>query len=168
MSRSLPEFINPLRFAESGKALQGEIPLRSLKRLAETLAQADGTASVKLVFGKDADGRPIIQGHIGATLELICQRCLGNVRVPLDLDVRLGIVTSEGEAERLPETLDALMVEDAPVSVRDIVEDELILALPIVPRHPLGECEEADRQSQGYEDETKPANPFAVLRDLKR
>ena len=76
MSERLPEFIEPLRFAERGRVIRGRVPLSKFHRLGESVGSVDGDAELMLEFGKDEQGRPRVEGTVAAELSLTCQRCL--------------------------------------------------------------------------------------------
>ncbi|MFZ0788766.1 MAG: YceD family protein [Chromatiaceae bacterium] len=105
------------------------------------------------------------------TIRLVCQRCLGAVSVPLDAPVALALVRDAAQAEALPDHLDPMEVEEGRIRPLDLVEDELLLAIPQVPMHPPGRCAElyepAADADQGVE-VPGPENPFAVLAHMKR
>ena len=99
----LPEFVDPRRLAEHGRALKGEIALRLMSRLRPLLADAEGAVTVHLSFGLDDLARPRVRVTVCAELSVQCQRCMGPVVVPVDLSTTLGIVETEREAAQLPE-----------------------------------------------------------------
>jgi len=182
-SDRLPDFIDPIRLAEQQRELRGQIPLSRMHRLASSLAVAEGLVDVDLRFGIDELGMRFMSGRIHADLALICQRCMEAMRVPVEAEVSLGLTRSDNEAERLPENYEPLLVGAEPMPLSAIVEDELMLALPIVSMHALEQCPASTRperaaddiQVEGAEPAADPeadqaadrANPFAVLRILK-
>ncbi len=171
MSQRLPEFIAPLQLVELHRSLEGKLPLSGFSRLADSLYSAEGLAEVAVTFGRDGEGRPCLTGKLRAELELVCQRCLGRLPLQLDLDLWLGLVETDDQARRLPEKMAPLMVSESPMSLSDIGEDELILALPDIPVHPPGICEgiqklESDSVFDSG-DQTRDDTPFAVLESLK-
>lgn len=119
----------------------------------------------------DSDNRPYIGGHVQGQLVLECQRCLEDVSEQIDIDFRLVLVKHEDQAKGLPED-EVLVVDTDSVSLYGIIEDEVMLSLPIVIMHPEQECtatgilkelQEPVVQDQADEKE----NPFAVLKTLK-
>lgn len=163
----LPEFIDPLRLAESGRELHGILELKRMHRLASYLQDTEGEVEVDLRFGVDEEGVRYVRGRLKTTVSLVCQRCLGELRQPLDAGVNLGIVTSEAFAQRLGEQYEPVVVGTEPLSLAELVEDELILSLPIVPRHHDERCagnDESDGEDKG---EARRENPFAGLAVLK-
>lgn len=169
MSNPLPHHIDPLRSADAGLVLSGEAAFAQMPRLAGIVINRSGAAHIELRFGRDDQGVRGVQGRIVCEVELICQRCLQPLQLPVAIDVSLGIVLSEQEAERLPAHYDPLLVGDEPLLVGDLVEDEILLALPGFPRHDPGVCEAAGADAAPADEEPPPGrpNPFAVLARLK-
>jgi uncharacterized protein len=170
MLNRLPELIEPLHLADKRGELKGEIPVSSLKRIADLLFDDSGVVTVELFFGRE--GRLAkIEGRISTTLQLKCQSCLQAVEWTVDSVVNLGIVGSIDQANRLPEDYEPLLVEQDSILLSDIIEDELLLSLPIYPKHQhscfvtiLGNNKTTiparDAQSSAE-------NPFSILATLK-
>ena len=170
MSGRLPEWIDPLRLVEQRAELSGTLALAGMSRLGGFLCDQQGEIQVQLSFGHDAPGLRLVEGRLQADLRQICQRCLQPVTQHLDVPVRLGLVLSEQEADRLPENVEPLLVGRDPVRLTDIVEDELMLSLPVVALHE-GEAAcvavtERYTQQPVEADEKRP-NPFDVLSQLR-
>lgn len=147
---------------EAGSALEGS-------------AIAD-VVSYELLFARDQKGRCIVTGRVRATLRLRCQRCLDEVGVPVDAPIALALIRREEDARDLPEDLDPWIVADERLNPMDLVEDELLLALPAIPRHPLGDCAagpiEPGEAAASPGDEAAGSGarrrPFEILAALKR
>jgi len=169
MSGRLPEYIDPFRLADAGQALRGSLALARFKRLTPLLSSNEGEAAVELRFGVDEGGLRYLRGHVSAELELVCQRCLGPMTQAIDTDMRLGLVESAAEGEQLPGEYEPLVVDAPPISVADVIEDELMLALPIVAMHPWEECPASHRVSDGLGEGSgaDAKNPFAVLANMR-
>jgi uncharacterized protein len=172
MSKRIPERLDPWRYADLGKTISGAIRLDSLPRLGPCLLAAEGDVSFDLRFERDAQRRAILTGSLSADLVLECQRCLAAVTLPVKANLALAFVEGMDQAGQLPDRLDPCLVEDGGVSFRDLIEDELLLALPQVAMHAAGAC---PNLAAGRSDD-KPVtaegrsgdNPFAVLAELKR
>ena len=160
----LPERIEPVGLADVGRSFRGELPVSELTRLLPSLSRSDNVLKVQLVFRLDERRVRTLEGSIDGHVDLVCQRCLGALRVPLALKFRLGIASGEEQVERLPEGYEPLLVTGEPLRTYDVIEDEVLLALPAIALH-----EGVDRCETGYEN--RPAaekrNPFAVLEKLK-
>ncbi len=168
MSERLPIFVDPIRLADTGRELEGSIRLAEMDRLASYLVEKEGEVAVELSFGVDDQGVRYLHGRIRGQLELPCQRCLGPVTVPVDRVIDLGLVTSEVEAERLDAGYEPLMVSGRSMRLSDIVEDELLLALPMIALHPPSVCRPDYEGEAEQEPEAPRKNPFEVLAELKK
>lgn len=166
MSSPMPDLADPWRLAELRKAFEGRLEPAALTRLAEAVEGIEECVDYALRFGKNEAGRATVEGHVRAHLIMRCQRCMEPLAVAVDSLFRLGVVASEAEADQLPEDLDPLLVSDQPVRLLDLLEDELLLCLPLVPMHREGECGGASLAAED-EPETKNDNPFAALAALK-
>ncbi|MDI1230353.1 MAG: YceD family protein [Methylobacter sp.] len=170
MLARLPEYIDPLHLADKRGELKGQIPVSSLDRLADLLFDETGAVTMDLFFGRE--GRLAkIEGYMEAVLELECQNCLQAVPWPVKHTVKLGIVTSIDQADRLPEDYEPLLVVEGKMPLKNIVEDELLLILPAFPRHSHN-ClahksgnKEADFALNEQQSPTK--NPFSILAKFK-
>lgn len=170
MSQQLPEQIDPFRLVRQKRILAGTIEIARMPRLVPLLQRADGRAEVELEFGTDDMGVKFARGEVIAELPLMCQRCLKPMRFSVRAPIALGFVTQQRDADAMPTHYDPLLVEHVPIPLRDLIEDELLLSLPIVATHEPGVCESAVKTQ---EPETTPTpepereNPFAVLAQLK-
>ncbi|MDG4550864.1 MAG: YceD family protein [Candidatus Contendobacter sp.] len=167
---SLPNKVDPWRLAAESGRLNGALTLATLPRLAAVLNRADGVANVALLAGVDQRGVRFIEGTVRTEVELICQRCLGVLRLPLEAVVSLGLARNEAEADRLPEEYEPLLVAEGVIGVADLVEDELLLALPLIPRHEDARDCQADgyRTPAGGEHDPPSATWASLLRDFPR
>jgi uncharacterized protein len=172
MRQQLPKEIDPFRFAQQGREIEGELNLEEMERLADLLYSNEGKVEVKLKFDVDNMGTPFVRAEFATTLSLTCERCMGAMEWPVSIETSLGLVKHEKLAESLAEQYEPWVLEDtASINPADLVEDELILSLPIVAKHEH-DClpEEAlfsgDKETEEGEAE-KPDSPFAVLSALK-
>lgn len=165
--------IHPWRAVAAGQGFEGEAAQSDLPRLDQALSAQGGSAvwpaRFHLRFGWDSEGRPVVQGEVAVTVRLTCQRCLDELRIPLDGTIALGLVRSDAEAAVVPNHLDPVLVDPAGVRPLDLVEDELLLALPQIPLHGQGECgPPTPVASEMPSQAPRPEHPFAVLRGLRR
>lgn len=169
----LPVHIDPLRMAEAGRLFEGSYSLAEMDRLHDSLLDSSGKVTVSLEFGIDAEGIRYMKGRLQSELTLECQRCLQAMQAPIDVGFALGLVRSNDAAEQLPSHYEPLLVESDALFLRDIIEDELLLALPLVALHDESQCIDVNAQAaaaQRNEDdrgESKKENPFAALAALK-
>jgi uncharacterized protein len=168
MTDHLPERLDLLATADAGRALHGHIGLVSLPRLWSALGSTDGELEVHLQLGKDSDGTRYLRGTIRGEVQLQCQRCLEPLGMALDLGFCLGIVRDQASMGDLHERYEPILAGAEPASIADIVTDEVLLALPLVPAHAdRGECHEFVQEYLPPEPEARKG-PFAVLADLKQ
>lgn len=173
MSKVLPEIVKPDALVQSAETLAGTVAVAHMDRLTPLLADTAAEAEVELEFGRDADHFRVIHGHVRADLTLVCQRCVQPMKFSVDSDIVLGLVATEDEAQHLPERYEPLICASPTLNLRAVIEDELLLALPIVPMHAESECTKqapadasATQASQGESDERR--RPFAGLAELLR
>ena len=166
----LPVHIDPLRFSETGRLLKGRIPLAGMTRLADYLLQTEGEVEVELEFGVDDVRTSFLHGQLSTSLKLICQRCLGEMDHRINNDFLIAFVAEDKSQETIPEQYEPFLLDGELVHLQDLIEDELILALPIVPKHSQP-CVELnpDINAKNADAETiKDQSPFAILSSLKK
>lgn len=168
MSKPPANRLDAVRLAADGASLERRFPLAGFPRLADSLVTSEGDAAARLSFLEVADGVAGCGLVVEATLALRCQRCLEAVAVPVRSEARLAFVTSDAEAARVPEGVEAVTTDPHAVDLHALVEDELLLALPLVPRHEGEDC--GPRATAGGPDEDDAprtaTRPFAGLKDL--
>ncbi|MBK1694403.1 hypothetical protein CKO09_06575 [Chromatium weissei] len=181
MSTKLLNSLDPWRAVRNELSLVGRVALTELTRLtAVVLAGTDDDTSqvqYQLHFARSHEGHKIVTGRVQARLRLPCQRCLGVVEMAIDVPLNLGLVTTEALAETLSIDLEPVIVIDDQISPLALIEDELLLAIPTIPRHDEGGCQapapaSTNNKNQdaniAFDDVEKAPHPFAVLRGLKR
>lgn len=154
--------IDSLQFARTGAVLTGEVAVASLPRLGDLLASGSGVFAYRLQ-GSVADSKPVIDCIIEGTVELTCQRCLEPLAFAVRVGNRLQLVESEAELPNIAEEdedADAV-VADPKMDAMAWIEDEIILALPIAPRHD-SECVRPQQERTSAEH-----RPFTALATLK-
>ena len=166
--QSVPETLDAWRQVTARRGFEGRVPLASLRRLASLLDAPEGDAVFSLDFDRDTLGVAYVEVRVEAQLPLVCQRSLERFLLPVRIDQRMGLLRDEAEESALPPGYEALLVDPSgEVSPRDLVEDELILAVPVVPVRPDTEVVEREWGASGEPDPERP-NPFAALAALKK
>lgn len=149
------------------RSFEGRLPLSSMKRLQGLLVDTEGEARFAIEFDRDSLQVPYVELRIDAALPLVCQRSLERFLLPVSIVQRLGLVNDEADEAALPPDYEALLVpEDGMLHTADIVEDELVLAVPALPLSP--DSDAVDRDWPAQEEELAKANPFAALASLKK
>lgn len=172
---SLPLTLDPRKVFRQRLEISGEVAISELPGLCESLLDNQGMAQVFLRFLVDDERRLRIQGQVSADVNVECQRCLKPMTMTLSDEVDLAMVGSEAQIKTLPAALDPwLCAEDELLVPSRIVEEQLILAMPIVTMHE--QCIDVNKgfgtaaKAAGDLSETPQAlknNPFAVLAGLK-
>lgn len=172
MSAPLPERLDAERMVAARRAFHGSLPVASMKRLAEALANDGGEVEYDLEFGTEAPGIRCLAVHAATRVALECQRSLETFEHPLEVDVRLGLIEHERDEAALPAGLEPLLLEEGMLHPAQVIEDELLLALPPFPVKPGTEAEpktwDGERWTSAQPDDPeRKDNPFAILRELK-
>ncbi|HEY9037156.1 MAG TPA: YceD family protein [Pseudomonadales bacterium] len=164
----LPERVDFRRLAAKQVRLSGDLPLKRLARLAERLLDTDGIVQIDAEFDRDASGRYCLTGQLKTGLPVRCERCLEPMVRQVDQSFCLAAVWSEDDASQLPDEYDPWVTGEDPVSLVDIVEEELLLSLPLVNYHETP-CMPGLVKT---EEECVPAaprqNPFQALEALRK
>ena len=163
----MPEHIDPYRFAEQKLHLQGIVLLAEMSRLQSNLCSNEGKVTADLRFSVDEQGVKFVKGHLQSTLTLSRQRCLEPFQYDIVSDFKLGIVNTLEEANELSAQYEPVLTKEGLLAVRDLIEDELILNLPIIAKHDLDKCNVNLSPVEPMEKEIKK-NPFQVLETLKK
>jgi uncharacterized protein len=167
VNRSLVGFVlDTLAFAHEGRSVTGVVPVSALPRLQALLSELDGELECEL-RGRREGRQNWLQLSVRGQLALNCQRCLTAMPFELHVETELQVI-APGEAwpdetqddGTLSLGADAIAADEALV-VTDLIEEEVLLALPIAPKHEEG-CEPPARS-----DDKLAASPFAVLATLK-
>ena len=153
--------IDGLDFARTGSKMQGAWPVAEFSRLRDALRTDEGTLQYVLLGVPQERGYPVLRLKIGGTLQLVCQRCLGALEFPLHVDVPLQLAATQAEVDAEPLEAEGpeKIVASREMPVRDLVEDEVLLAIPLAPRHERCAGREKAAASEGK-------SPFAALRGL--
>lgn len=167
----IPPHVDPRKLADRGTTLQGEVLLADLERLCDPLSDTVGTVQAKFVFERDERKSVVIHSVIDTEVKMVCQRCLELVTLPIHSECSYAVVKEGANTQSLPKGYDVLELGEDPLDLHALIEEELLLALPIVPAHHPEECQQPaglDDESEPSEDEVTRSNPFSVLAQLKR
>ncbi len=150
------------RFCTQEERIGGEVSVAALPRLRESVATPDGSVRFEVAATR-VDGKPAVQVRVSGQVMLECQRCL--LPMSFAFESRRELVFADPPADPEEEGEDADFVgADVRLEAMDLVEEEALLCLPMIPRHPLGECPGALPAAQS---DGKPS-PFAVLKVVRR
>jgi uncharacterized protein len=179
-----PEHTDAAKLFANNGAVNAGLSFQRLPRLLANLADAGqgvgGEAQVQLSFGHDDEGRRRLRGSLHANVTQLCQRCLQPLQQVLHCDLDLLVLDSEAELNELPDAdalyTDVIVDEAGDLDVLALIEDELLLSLPLVPMHDDADCSPmlnelrqlASVAEEGQSNAGKRPNPFAVLATLKQ
>ena len=165
-----PPWTKPLdidRLSEAEADVDFVVPLAELPRLAQ-LAGLAGEVRGRAHFRRTG-GIAVVELNFGGTARLQCQRCLGAMEVGVEASTEVGLVATEADVSRVPEELEPVLAPEGRISVGELVEEELLLTLPIVPLHEEeAACHVAPAAAAVSAEEAPPETqkPFAQLAEL--
>jgi len=161
--------IDSLDFARNGQKTSGEVPVAKLPRLLDFLENHQGILSYTVRGGIDRDGVTSLDVSVAGNCQLRCQRCLSRMDYAIRLESHL-LLRDQATLDALDSSADGgedeqfdSILADAHLDVLDLLEDEILLSLPIAPKHESGECQAAEGRKVPEEEK----NPFAALAKLK-
>jgi uncharacterized protein len=165
MSRDFPDWVNPWKAAEGNRNYRGSIALSKMDRLVPLLANQSGLASFEASFRRDELGFTIIRLQVDADLPLVCQASLDQFMLEVRRTNVLAAIADLDEQDLVPGHYETVWVESGRLEFLSLVQDELILEVPQVPRKPemrpvLYSTDPDDRQDIIR---TEPNKPFADL-----
>lgn len=155
--------IDGFEFAGAGSSMRGSWPAGEFPRLRELLHEDAGSVDYELRGARDALGRYSLELRVAARLRLTCRRCLETVGVEMREDAMLWLARSQSEIDAQPLTAEGPdgVVASKDMAVRDLVEDQLLLALPYAPQH-------ENCSARGRAAPVGRQTPFAGLRGMLR
>jgi len=148
--------------------LRGRVEVDSLVRALPQLESPEGELEVLLELGCDEDGTRYLAGSVQGRLVLLCQRCLEPLKYPLDVTFRLGLVHGQEQMQGLSDRYEPLLITGEPASLVEIITDEVLLALPIVPLHSGTSTCRPPAMDYQTPAGNRRESPFDVLAQLKQ
>ncbi|MFT7132227.1 MAG: hypothetical protein ACI81O_000936 [Cyclobacteriaceae bacterium] len=158
LKATLPVQVNHRRFVSDNAKLEGIIPLQRFERLIALVEDEAGEVEAQLEFKKARKHRSLVVGHLRTKVSVICQNCMAPAQIVLDTELRVLVVNSEEALAELHEDDDGLVCEGELILLVDLLEDELILALPMVGKHEEGECQSAAGDAVKAQPAVKPSS----------
>ena len=166
----LPEMIDHRKQASRQAVIEGSFPIRQLQRFGSLLADQAGEVHLRLAFSKGDGGQTHVEGQLETNVTLICQLCMQPVATQLVCELAVDIVSSAEQMDALSFEQDGMVHEDRLIPVAALVEDELMLSVPMIPQHGEGGCPETEytmarEDAQTSREDTQTHRPFARLAD---
>ncbi|MGH8289282.1 MAG: YceD family protein [Steroidobacteraceae bacterium] len=168
-----PPWSQPLdvdRLSHGGAEIGLDIPLAELPRLKSRIAGIGGSVRGTARFGRES-GFAVAELSLAGVAALQCQRCMQSMELPIDSTTCVALIAAEAQAAEVPDELEPVLAREGRISAGELVEEELLLALPIVPLHeePRGCAVPAFAPLVvGAEPEQVSQRPFAGLAELLR
>jgi uncharacterized protein len=184
----IPKILHPIKFADQGLSFSGEVALERLPRVMELLtSNSDAENSdknalpsvrVQLSFSIDEQNFRVINGQLDGQIKVECQRCLAPTIQKVSSEFQLAVVITDEQARHLPKYYEPLLVENDEVDLFVLVEEELLLSMPMFSYHSDKNCAEltnldfvkqkGDDFIENMLDASKKQNPFEILKNLKK
>ena len=171
---ALPKQLDLRGLAAREVHIEGTVSPEDLPRLADSRIAIVDSGSAAFDFRRDEEARYLVAVSVEAKVVMQCQRCLSDMEVSIKSASLMACVWTDEEAAGLPATYEPLLVDDA-ADLSDIVEEEILLAIPVSPIHET-ECKSAAQLaalkvdvdgSEAVQDTSEPDSPFSVLEQLK-
>ncbi|AXY55986.1 hypothetical protein CDG60_04980 [Acinetobacter chinensis] len=181
-ANTFPAQIEPFKWAEQGFTWSGTLPLSRFVRIAREAVGSidDQLINIDCKLSLDTYHRIVwLDGHVETKVPMECQRCLDSVEIALVSDFHLALIDDESLIERLDEDADFIVLGEseattkgdyatatpATVNLLALLEDELLLLVPLSPKHDA--CEHKHQPAVQEVEEEKRDNPFDILSSLK-
>ena len=178
MFNKLPDFIDPIYSVNHNKRFNGRVNQSRLKRLVEVVGDADREVDVQIEFFYDKALRfPAFTMKIETSLNLQCQRSLESFDLPVATDMKGVFTETLALTQDLPADVEVYELDGEKISLFELVEEELLLTVPMAPvdeSRSLPEFKgasqktDAENQQGDVDDTTQKPNPFAMLQELKK
>lgn len=174
VSTGMPEHISLDKWADTGYEWSGEVIPNSFDRLVTTLSTEHEQSSIQLNANLYRHNNVL---HLAFTLTgevwLTCQRCLQPIAIDLSNDYDIALLENDSQVRLVDEEqdyllLDEIVTEQSPerlLPFKKLVEDEILLKMPMAPKH--DDCEMSVEQFGEIPEEEENENPFAALASLK-
>jgi len=181
--KPLPIRFDPVSFADHERELEGPIATKAMLRLRENVVSSDEMVDAKLGFSRGLHGYPMVSGQVTAWVTMKCERCLDNVHIELNPEISVLVKPEEDilpqnegnkESEKDVGTPDFHEYDGKSLVLSDLVEEELLLVLPLVPKHQdISLCNQdmvawlaANEAPSGEQEASteRAENPFAILK----
>lgn len=173
MSRDFPDWIDPDRAAQGEREYSGRVPAGWLKRIEDLLdgpEKEDGWIDFALRVWRDDQQHLRLDLELAGQVPMTCQRSLERYMQPIEGRSDLTVIGSEDELAVLPDDAEPKVCPEGRLRLVDLVEDEVVLLLPVIPVKPGSEPVDvtAGDVKPHEEDEDSKPGPFAALEELKK
>jgi len=163
-NKSLPVQIKLFSFAKKEISLSGIYQISDFLKISDIASNKKDNVRVDLSFYLKNNKTPCVDGIIQLDIVLACQRCLDDLSIGLKVNFNLAFVRHNQESEELDSHYEIYVIEEEELATHDLISDEILLSIPMVPTHDYDCIQEINEQ--GIVEE-KSENPFSILKKIK-
>ena len=175
MKKISVNLLDPSHSAREAHIYKGFLAINKLSRLMEVVTSDMGYIKAEASFSFIQNNIASIKLEVLAEIELCCQRTLKPFMFNIKSNSLLAIVESEKQMDYLPDEYEAVVMDEGLIKLYEIIEEEILLSIPIIPKAPLKDCQFSNNQAycsasknlEEQSDDIVKLNPFAVLKGLK-
>ena len=164
LNKSLPGQLKLFNFAKKEISLSGIYQISDFPKISEIASNKRDNLRVDLSFYLKNNKTPCVDGIIDLDIVLACQRCLDDLSIALKVNFNLAFVRHDQQSEELDSHYEIYVIEEEELATLDLISDEILLSIPMVPTHDYDCIKEINEQGVVEE---KSENPFAILKKIK-
>ena len=164
LSKGLPDQLKLFNFAKKEISLSGLYQISDFPRISEIASNKKDNIRADLSFYLKNSKTPCVDGIIELDIVLSCQRCLDDLSIALKVNFNLAFVRHDQQAVELDSHYEIYVTEEEELATLDLISDEILLSIPMVPTHDYDCIQEINEQ--GIVEE-KSENPFSILKKIK-
>ena len=164
LNKSLPDQLKLFNFAKKEICLTGLYQISDFPKISEIASNKTEDVKVDLSFYLNNNKTPCVDGIIELEIVLACQRCLDDLSIALKINFNLAFVRHNQESEEIDSHYEIYLIEEEELATHDLISDEILLSIPMVPTHDYDCLKEINQQETV---EGKSENPFAILKKIK-
>ena len=159
--------VSPRDYARNNREWRGKVPLSTFERLASDIQSESESVEVQLAFSLNENEHVRIQGHATIDAAIACHRCMESIATTVRADIDALIVRSDRLAQKLAHDVDVIVVEDNPVEIASLLEDDLLMSIPWRVCASENDCPNLESKVLDEKPDTGDTQrPFANLRSL--
>ena len=165
LGKGIIDWLKLIKFAKKNLSVTDELSIIDLPRINGIAHNKSDKIKVNYSFYVENNTTPCLDGEISLNIHLTCQRCLEELPFSLDFSFSMAFVKNENQAEELSKHLEIYLFEDKELSLIDLISDEILLSIPMVPKHNL-DCLSSFKENNNYEQGKE--NPFSILKNINK
>ena len=164
LNKSLPSQLKLFNFAKKEISFSGLYQISDFPKISEIASNKSDNVRVDLSFYLKNNKTPCVDGIIELDIVLPFQRCLDDLSLALKVNFNLAFVKHDQQSEELDSHYEIYVIEEEELAILDLISDEILLSIPMVPTHNYDCIKEINKQEIVEE---KSENPFAILKKIK-